>query len=166
MQPVLPQSWEFGSAASASLTAACVHRREDPEFNAQIEEAQEHAIDMLHSRVWSRAVEGDLEPVYHMGFVVGYIRKFDSKLQIEMLRAYKPDHFKTPGTNINLGVKGDIFVLTEAQRHELQDINRAAVMAMPTDREEWERQLALENASDPTPSTENATVALNNAKEL
>jgi hypothetical protein len=53
-----------------------------------------------------------------------------------MLRAYKSDHFKTPGTNINLGVKGDIFVLTEEQRHELQDINRAAVMAMPTDREE------------------------------
>lgn len=43
---------------------------------------------------------------------------------IEMLRAHKPDTLKTAGVNVNIGTKGDIFVLTEDQRHELQRINR------------------------------------------
>lgn len=58
-----------------------------------------------------------MEPVYYMGVVVDYVRKFDSKLQIEMLRAKRPETFKTPGVNVNVGVKGDVFVLTEEQRH-------------------------------------------------
>jgi hypothetical protein len=44
---------------------------------------------------------------------------------IELLRAWKPDRFKTPGTNVNIGTKGDVFVLREEQRHELIAINRA-----------------------------------------
>jgi hypothetical protein len=79
---------------------------------------------MLHARAFQRALEGDLEPVFYMGVLVAYIRKFDSKLQIEMLRAYKPDTFKTPGTNVNIGTKGDVFVLIEEQRHKLMDYNR------------------------------------------
>ena|SRR5215813_6494085 len=67
------------------------------------------------------------EPVYDMGVLVDYVRKFDSKLQIEMLRAYRPDRFKTPGTQVNIGTKGDVFVLTEEQRHELQAINRRRI---------------------------------------
>ncbi len=59
---------------------------------------------------------------------VGYIRKFSDKLQIEMLRAWRPDRFKTPGTNVNIGTRGDIFVLTEEQRMELQRINREFLM--------------------------------------
>ena len=42
-----------------------------------------------------------------MGVPVSYIRKYDSKLQIEMLRAYRPDRFKTAGVNVNIGAKGD-----------------------------------------------------------
>lgn len=59
-----------------------------------------------------------------MGVVVDYVRKFDTRLQVELLRAYKPETLKTPGTNVNLGVKGDVFVLTEEQRHILMDYNR------------------------------------------
>jgi hypothetical protein len=85
---------------------------------------REYGIEMLHARAFQRALEGDVEPVHYMGVPVGYVRKFDSKLQIEMLRAYRPDRFKTPGTQVNIGTRGDIFVLTEDQRHELQRINR------------------------------------------
>ena len=37
----------------------------------------------------SMEVEGDLQPVFCMGVLVVYIRKFDSRLQIEMLRDRK-----------------------------------------------------------------------------
>jgi hypothetical protein len=55
---------------------------------------------------------------------VGYVRKYDSKLQIEMLRAYKPDTFKTAGVNVNVGIRSDTLVLTEDMRHKLMDYNR------------------------------------------
>ena len=92
---------------------AYYHRKHDPQFAKQWEEAREHGIEMLHARVWQRCVQGDLEPVDYMGEVVGYVRKFSDKLQIEMLRAYRPDKFKRPGTQVNIGTKGDVFVPTE-----------------------------------------------------
>jgi hypothetical protein len=103
---------------------AYYHRKHDPQFAKQWDEAREFGIEMLHARAFQRAVEGDLKPVFHMGVVVGYVRKFDSRLQIEMLRAYRPGDFKSPGTTVNVGVRRDIFVLTEAERKELQRINR------------------------------------------
>jgi hypothetical protein len=96
-----------------------------------MDEAVETAIDLLQARCWQRALEGDLEPIVYMGVVTGYVRRFDSRLQIEMLRAYRPDRFKTPGTQVNIGTKGDVFVLTEEQRMELQRINREYLLANP-----------------------------------
>ena len=96
----------------------------------------DYAGELLESRAYQRALEGDVEPIVYMGVVVGHVRKYDSKLQIELLRAYRPDKFKTPGTQVNIGTKGDVFVLTEEQRHELQRINRARI-------ESEQRALAL-----------------------
>jgi hypothetical protein len=39
-------------------------------------------------------------------------------------RRGRPNRFKTPGTNVNIGPRGDIFVFTEEQRHELMRVNR------------------------------------------
>jgi hypothetical protein len=114
------------SCRQARISRAEVYREreEDADFAKQMDEAVETAIDLLQARFWQRALEGDLEPIVYMGVVTGYVRRYDTKLQIEMLRAYRPDRFKTPGTNVNIGAKGDIFVLTEEQRHELMDIHR------------------------------------------
>jgi hypothetical protein len=71
----------------------------------------------------------------YMGEPVGYIRKFDSRLQIEMLRAYQPDQFKTAGLSVNIAAKGDLFVLSEEQRHELQRINREWLLSAPIEHE-------------------------------
>ena len=90
----------------------------------QWEEARDHAVEMLHARVFQRCLEGDLEPIMYMGKPVGYVRKFSDKLQIEMLRAWRPERFKAPGAQINLATHSDVFVLTEEQRKELQRINR------------------------------------------
>jgi hypothetical protein len=57
-------------------------------------EAEENAIDLLYARVFQRGLEGDLEPLLYMGVPVGWVRKFSDKLQIELLRAYRPDQHK------------------------------------------------------------------------
>ena len=107
------------------------HRKRDPEFAQFWADACERAVDLLEARAFQRALEGDLEPVYYMGVVVDYVRKFDSRLQIELLRAKRPGTFKTPGTHVNIGTRGDVFVLTEEQRHELQAINREWLESHP-----------------------------------
>ena len=106
--------------------------RNDPDFAQQAEVAHAYFVDLLHMRAAQRAIEGDCEPVFWQGIEVGHIRKFDSRLQIEMLRAHMPDKFKTPGkgtTNIDTGDK--ILVLTEEARRKLMAANRERIMALP-----------------------------------
>jgi hypothetical protein len=105
--------------------------KNDPDFMAQAETAHAYFVDLLHMRAAQRAIEGDCEPVFWQGIMVGHIRKFDSRLQIEMLRAHMPQKFKTPGTGAPTHVGDNIFVLTEEQRHRLMQANRERIMALP-----------------------------------
>jgi len=95
--------WLCNYAMSGSKVMACrnarvghstvgYHLKNDPDFAAQAEAAKAHAIDLLFTRCMQRSLEGDVEPIYWQGIVVGYIRKFDSRLQIEMLRALHAGH--------------------------------------------------------------------------
>jgi hypothetical protein len=68
------------------------HRKQDSEFGVLWAQACERAVDLLEARAFQRALEGDLEPVYYMGVPVDYMRKFDTRLQIEMLRANRSDN--------------------------------------------------------------------------
>lgn len=87
-----------GREARVGHSTADYHLKNDPDFAAQADSAKEHTDDLLHIRCMQRCIEGDIEPVYWQGEVVGHVRKFDSRLQIEMLRAHMPDKFKTPGS--------------------------------------------------------------------
>jgi hypothetical protein len=118
-------------AARVGHSTADYHLRNDADFAAQAEAAKAHAIELLHARCFQRCLEGDIEPIYWQGIVVGHVRKFDSRLQIEMLRAHLPQKFKTPGAQVNLATKGDVFVLTEEQRKELREINRQFLLSSP-----------------------------------
>jgi hypothetical protein len=89
-------------AAHVSKQTAYRHRQADEEFAEQWQEAEADAIELLHARAFQRALEGDCEPIVYMGLTVGWVRKDDSRLQMEMLRAHKPDTFKTAGVNVNI----------------------------------------------------------------
>jgi len=123
--------------ARTTKQTAYNHKKQDSEFAEQWQQALDHAVELLHARAFQRALEGDCEAVYYMGKPVGYVRKFSDKLQIELLRAYKPDTFKTPGTQVNIGTKGDVFVLTEEQRKELQRINREWLLTTPIQKDDF-----------------------------
>jgi hypothetical protein len=108
------------------------HLKNDPDFALQAEAAKAHAIDLLHTRCFQRALEGDIEPVHWQGVVVDHIRKFDSRLQIEMLRAHMPGKFKTPGTgSVNVDTGDKILVMTEELRAKLIAAHREAILDMP-----------------------------------
>jgi hypothetical protein len=130
----LASSWGYMFAlrsAGVSYNTVRAHERNDAEFAAQVREAEAQGAQLLHDVCWKRVMEGDLEPVYWQGKIVDYVRKFDTRLQIEFLRAYKPERFKRPGAQVNVGTKGSVFVLTEEERHELQRINRERLEENP-----------------------------------
>jgi hypothetical protein len=93
-------------AAHVSYNTVKLHERNDPEFAAQLRQAEEEGAQLLHDVCFQAALEGNLEPVYWQGQIVGQIRKIDNRLRIEMLRAHMPKVFKTPGGKVEI-VTGD-----------------------------------------------------------
>jgi hypothetical protein len=119
-------------AASVSPITVQAHRREDPDFDAQVLAAQDHCIDLLHAVTMRSALEGDVEPVFWQGIQVGHIKKFDNRLRIELLRAHMPSRFKTPGSQQPL-IAGDgnkVMIIDAATRAELVAMRQEALQAM------------------------------------
>ena len=119
-------------AARVSPQTVTAHRRADPDFEAQVIAAEEHAVELLHDVTFKSALEGNCEPVFWQGIEVGHVIKVDNRLRIEMLRAYKPDTFKTPGTKVSVG-SGNTFIglqINEKARDELVALRREALEDM------------------------------------
>jgi hypothetical protein len=64
-------------AAKVAYNTFRLHQRNDPEFARQVAEAEQQAAELLHARCFKAAIEGELEPVYFQGEIVGHIKKFD-----------------------------------------------------------------------------------------
>jgi hypothetical protein len=117
------------------------HELSDLNFAAQVREAEAEGAQLLHDVCWKRVTEGDLEPVYWQGKIVAHVRKFDTRLQIEFLRAYMPERFKTPGqAQVNIGVKSSILTLTEEERQQLIAANRRVQERFAAERNAHTRQ--------------------------
>lgn len=120
-------------AARVSPQTVMAHRRADPDFEAQVIAAEEHAVELLHDVTFRSALEGECEPVFWQGIPVGHVIKHDNRLRIEMLRAHMPDKFKTPGSKINVNSGNSLslgIVIGEKERDELVALRREALMDM------------------------------------
>lgn len=130
-------------AARVSRDTVRRHREADPDFDAQVMAAQDAAVELLHDVAFRRAIEGDCKPVYWQGIIVGHEREYSDKMQIEMLRAYRPDRFVTPGTKVSinnsptfLGQGGpvtqeEVTALIAMRQRSLEKIANARVIEVP-----------------------------------
>jgi hypothetical protein len=120
-------------AAHVSYNTVKLHERNDPDFAAQLKEAEEEGAQLLHGVCFKAALEGNLEPVYWQGKIVGHIRKYDSRMQIELLRAHMPHLFKTPGSHAPV-ISGDNnnkgMIMTAERQDELIRLRREDLEAM------------------------------------
>jgi hypothetical protein len=121
-------------AAHVSYNTVKLHERNDPDFAAQLKEAEEEGAQLLHGVCFKAALEGNLEPVYWQGKIVGHIRKYDSRMQIELLRAHMPHLFKTLGSHAPV-ISGDNnnnkgMIMTAERQDELIRLRREALEAM------------------------------------
>ena len=139
-------------AAGISYNTFLHHQRQDPEFASQVTQAEEAAVDLLHAKCFQAALEGQLEPVYFQGKVIGHTRKFDSRLAIELLRAHMPDKFRTPGirtdsTPQNAHACDNGLIATKEVLAMIQAARRANLAALA-------RELGLDSKTPPAISTE------------
>jgi hypothetical protein len=119
-------------AAKVSRPTVDNHRKNDPDFEAQCLAAEEHAVELLHDVAFRRALEGDTEPIFWQGIQVGHVRKFDGRLQVEMLRAHMSKKFKTPGSGQPLiaGDNNQVLVMDADTIRKIQAARREALEAM------------------------------------
>lgn len=126
-------------AAKVAFGTYELHRDRDDEFAGQCLAAEAHAVELLHDVAFKRALEGDCEPIFWQGISVGHVIKYDGRLQLEMLRAHKPDRFKTPGTQAAVINNHQTFVvdpaladaMIHARQEALEQMRRAATLALP-----------------------------------
>lgn len=118
-------------AAKIGVNLPRAHRRVDPDFDAQCNAAEEHAIDLLKDVTMKSAMEGEMEPVFWQGIQVGHIKKVDNRLRIEMLRALAPKTFKTPGGSRvsinNASGSQNIFALSSEDQDQLVQLRQDAL---------------------------------------
>ena len=84
-------------AAGVNRKTVELHAKNDAIFQEQCLDAEARASDLLFGACFKSAIEGDCRPVYQQGMCVGYVREYDSRMRVEMLRALRPHQFKTPG---------------------------------------------------------------------
>lgn len=101
--------WLGTRAAKVAYNTMKNQRRLDSEFEEQIVAAKEKAVTLLTDMTMRSAIEGEMKPIYWQGIRVGFEPQYDNRLRIEMLRAYKPDRFKTPGSKVNVNTGNQIF---------------------------------------------------------
>jgi hypothetical protein len=107
------------------------HQKNDAEFAAQVSAAEECGAQLLHDACWKEAVEGHLEPVYFQGKIVGQIRKYDPRIQIEMLRAHIPEKFqRRSAVRVEVGGSGRGLVIGPEEHAKLCAARRESLLRL------------------------------------
>jgi hypothetical protein len=110
--------------------------KENPEFAAQVEEAQEQAIDKLLLEARRRAHDGTKKPVFWQGWQTGYILEYSDSLLMFLIKGKREefrDKVKFSGDKENpIEVKGTI-ALVDFDPNDPESIRRAheAVFGAP-----------------------------------
>ena len=81
-------------AAKIERTSHFLWKRDDPEYAAAFDVAQEIAAEALEDAAVTRARDGLDRPVFHKGKICGYVREYSDTLLIFTLKGLKPEKYK------------------------------------------------------------------------
>ena len=101
-------------ADGMSVTSAAAHagfsRRHaytikdaDPEFAAAWDDAIEQATDRLEDAIRRRAIQGETEPVFYKGEIVGHVQKTSDLLKMFLMKARRPEYRDNAKIEVNVG---------------------------------------------------------------
>jgi hypothetical protein len=86
-------AWACKSAGVRKNTAYA-HRKDNPEFAAEWEEALAEGIGRLEREAFRRAVEGVRKAEYYKGEIVGYEREYSDTLMVLLLKSHAPETYR------------------------------------------------------------------------
>jgi hypothetical protein len=81
-------------AANISRVTVYAHKRDDPDFAREWDEALDRAADTLEDEARRRATEGIEEAIYHKGEKVGTVRKYSDVLLMFLLKGIRPQKWR------------------------------------------------------------------------
>ena len=79
----------------------------DPEFKAAWDSAIEEATDLLEDAIRRKAIEGEIEPVYYRGEIVGHVQKTSDILKMFLMKARRPEYRDNAKIEVNVGDRLD-----------------------------------------------------------
>lgn len=85
---------EAAKAAQISRVAIYSHRKTNPDFAREWDEALDVAADTLEDEARRRAVEGIEDPVFHKGEKVATVRKYSDVLLMFLLKGIRPQKWR------------------------------------------------------------------------
>ena len=96
-------------AAKVDRTTHFIWKRDDPEYAAAFELAQEIAAESLEDAAVTRARDGVDRPVFHKGKICGYVREYSDTLVIFTLKGLKPDKYKERSVS-DVNMRGSVSI--------------------------------------------------------
>lgn len=132
---------QAAEAAGVSRNTVLKHRKQDPEFDAGVQDAIDGFVDSLEAEAIRRGRDGVDEPVYYEGKQIATIKKYSDGLLILLLRAHLPakygqatklQHTGPGGGPIQTQNVSDLSRLTDAELQALQAIH-AKLAGEPAD---------------------------------
>ena len=77
----------------------------DPEFASAWDDPIEQATDLLEDAIRRRAIEGETEPVWYRGQIVGHVQKTSDILKMFLMKSRRPEYRDNAKIEINVGDK-------------------------------------------------------------
>ena len=93
------------AAAYAGLSRRYMYEIKDmdPEFAAAWDDPIEQATDRQEDAIRRRAIEGETEPVWYRGEIVGHVQKTSDLLKMFLMKARRPEYRDSAELEINVG---------------------------------------------------------------
>ena len=134
----LSETCNVGKACAAvgiARQTAYEWRREIPEFEEAWDKALKVGFSVLEDEMHRRAIEGNQEPVFHLGKQVGAVSKYSDTLAIFLAKAHNPERYRE---NSRLELAGSVAIgtMTEDEiKAELAALVAAGVLPAASDDE-------------------------------
>lgn len=107
-------------AAGVSRQCAYWHKKNDPEFAADWEDAIRAAGDVLEREAFRRSVEGVKEPVFYMGDVCGHTLRYSDSLLTMLLKGARKDKYGTTDVTVSGKPGGEAIRFEDLSHDEAQ----------------------------------------------
>jgi len=117
--------WQSYEIACVSPAAVLAYRQLNPQFDQAVKDAMDQYCELLEKEIHRRGVDGVDEPVFYLGSICGYVRRYSDKLLMEHAKRHIPAYRQQVTLTQHLSHSGlgmDMESLSPENQQKLQAI--------------------------------------------